>query len=60
MKRQLTNPNKDVTVVNSLAIYEGGTGGKTVAQAQALLQNAQATAAKEPSERRSGQTFTKR
>ena len=37
MKRQLTNPNKDTTIVNTLQVYEGGTGATTVAQAQINL-----------------------
>ena len=37
MKRQLTNPNKDTTIVNTLQVYEGGTAATTVAQAQINL-----------------------
>ena len=37
MKRQLTNPNKDTTIVNTLQVYEGGTAATTVAQAQVNL-----------------------
>ena len=37
MKRHLSNPNKDTTIVNTLQVYEGGTAATTVAQAQINL-----------------------
>lgn len=34
MERYLSNPNVDKTVVNTIQVYEGGTGGTTVKEAQ--------------------------
>lgn len=37
MERYLSNPNVDKTVVNTIQVYEGGTGGTTVKEAQEHL-----------------------
>lgn len=37
MERYLSNPNVDKTVVNVIQVYEGGTGGTTVEEAQKNL-----------------------
>ena len=37
MERYLSNPNVDKTVVNTIQVYEGGTGGITVDEAQQNL-----------------------
>ncbi len=37
MKRSLTSPNRDTTIVNTLQVYEGGTGSTNVQGAQTNL-----------------------
>ena len=37
MKRSLTSPNRDTTIVNTLQVYEGGTGATNVQGAQTNL-----------------------